>query len=278
MATNQRYSLIVEDDVIFHSDAKRLFPTYLKEIPRNWGVIYVGQLSRRVFDHDPHSVPLINLTQSLVMPWCTHAYLITHDTARFLSLHLEHLLSRSGSKHASAKHFLNSRVSEQSPWYMDPVDMKIDFFMLSVHNYYVLNHTDVHWFTFESTALVPAQLMEYSWSKNVEIELGNGNIAGDCAWGKPGYVSCEDALHLGPEDPRVACGLKSGRLPILGTGLAFQNKCKVNPFAIYGWAKNATTLPGISPSCNDLRAQIRPTNSSDRTPIDCQDVFPASSV
>lgn len=274
VASKQRRSLVVEDDVTFHSDARILFSRYLDEIPRAWGVIYIGQLSRLVFDHDPLSVPLTTLTQFSVMPWCTHAYFITFETAEFLLKHLEHLLSRSGSAFAGSKHFMNPDVSEQSPWRMNAIDMKIDFFMLSVHNYYVLNKTVPQWFTFESTALAPAKFLSYSWSKNAEIEIGNSNAGPECAWGKTLYVSCEDALMLSHDDPRRICGVESGRLPVMGTGLAYQNKCKINPFAIFGWetlARNRTANSLTVPSCEALRARLRPSETSDPTPVDCND-------
>jgi hypothetical protein len=267
VALNQSISLIVEDDVTFHSNAGVLLPEYMAKLPRRWDIVYVGQLSRVVLDHDPTSIPLTTLLQSDVMPWCTHAYLIGLDAAIFLSNHVEYILSRSGSPHALERHFLNSQAGELSPWRMNALDMKIDFFLLSVHHYYFTKRSAT-WFTFESTLDVPARYASRSWSKNNEIELGNA-AAGECAFGKPSYVSCEHGVSLTPSDSNFKCSNISLRLPLLGTGLAFQNKCKVNPFAIHAWTGDSAEL--IPPSCKVIRGKIRPTVSSEITPNSCLD-------
>ena len=134
--------------------------------------------------------------------------------------------------------------------------------MIEAHYYYFSKQTPPSWFTFESTKNVPAAFGSARWSKNGDMQLGHAN-AGRCAADKPDYVRCEAHLQASP------CGPKSRRLPLMGTGLAFQHQCREFPFALYGWTgEPERTVP---PTCAALRKRIAPSAESDLAPADCLD-------
>ena len=147
--------------------------------------------------------------------------------------------------------------------------IQIDFFMIETHRYYFSGEGSLtrrpSWFTFESTKSTPASFGRggVRWSKNGDVQLGHAN-AGRCAADQPEYVACEAALAAASP-----CGPKSRRLPIMGTGLAFQNQCRQAPFALYAWAGSAKD--SAPPTCAALRKRIAPDAASDPTPADCLD-------
>lgn len=146
--------LVLEDDVTFHAQFKTLFAQYADALPADVDVAYVGQLSRGMLatrfmtpgdcavsvrvltrrsglkssavtlDHDPDSKPLDTLIQSDVMPFTTHAYIIRRECAAFLANHLDFLLSRSGSPHATSAFYTSADAGTAFPWAMTALDLK----------------------------------------------------------------------------------------------------------------------------------------------------------
>jgi len=220
-----------------------------------------------VLDHDRASKPLTTLLQSDVAPYTTHAYLVSREGAAFLANHLEFMLARAGSPHAKLPLYLNADTPQLYPWGLTALDVKIDFFMLMAHHYFFSRAGSLTrrplWFTFESTKTTPASFGSVRWSKNGDVQLGHAN-AGRCASDKADYVPCEAALSA-----TSPCGPASKRLPIMGTGLAFQNQCRQSPFALYKWAGAAGRA--TPPTCAALRKRIAPAAGSDPTPADCLD-------
>jgi FkbM family methyltransferase len=239
------------------------------QLPADFAVAYVGQLSRVVLDHDRGSKPLKVLLQSDVAPYTTHAYLVSRDGAALLANHLQFMLARAGSPHARAPFYMNADAPQQYPWALTALDVKIDFFMIETHRYMFSREGSLtrrpSWFTFESTKALPASFGRggVRWAKNGDVQLGHAN-AGRCAADKPDYIPCEAALAAASP-----CGPSSRRLPIMGTGLAFQNQCRQQPFTLYAWAGSAKEA--VPPTCAALRKRIAPNAASDPTPADCLD-------
>ena len=221
-----------------------------------------------VLDHDRASKPLKTLLQSDVAPYTTHAYIVSRAGAAFLANHLQFVLARAGSPHARAPFYMNADAPQQYPWALTALDVKIDFYMIETHHYYFGQGSLTprpSWFTFESTKATPASFGRggLRWSKNGDVQLGHANAA-RCASDKPDYIECEAPLAAASP-----CGPSSRRLPIMGTGLAYQNQCRKNPFALYAWAGSAKKAS--PPSCAELRKRIAPDAASDPTPADCLD-------
>ena len=160
--------------------------------------------------------------------------------------------------------------------------MNADFFLLAVHRYYYSSkpHT---WFAFESTAQLPAAfsaaepdgpgLRQVTWLENADIEV-LGAAEEQCA-GLWGYASVCASLCA------RTLGRASGRMPLLGTGLAFQNRCCSEnlPFALHWWFGDAEGAAAPAPpTCAQLRARITPSPDSEATPQDCSDDTEASDV
>ncbi len=117
--------LVTEDDVTFHRQFRQLFGRFAAQLPADFDVAYVGQLSRRVLGHDASSKPLKTLLQSEVAPFTTHAYLVSRAGAAFLADHLEFLLARSGSPHSPQPYYINADTPRQQPWGMTALEMKV---------------------------------------------------------------------------------------------------------------------------------------------------------
>jgi len=271
-------ALVCEDDVSFHTSFASLFPRYFGTLPPDWAFAYVGQLRRA-------SGPVVgaNLTESEMMPWTTHAYILRSSTARLLANHYEYLLARSGSPHAPLP-FYDAHIQEATPWVLSNWELNADFLLLTIHRFYFSAQRS--WFAFESTAALPASYSPpprkggieeggigvITWVDNSDIEaldVAQKNCSG--LWGY-GSVCTSQCARL--------VGRASGRMPLLGTGLAFQNRCcsEGHPFALHWWFGGPSAQPPRPPTCAFLRARIRPTPQSEPTPADCVDESEASEV
>lgn len=254
-------ALVLEDDVTWHSDFETLLPRYLAAAPRDWRVIWLGQLRREGMGLGA-APPSERLATSGEAPWTLHAYLLTWQAAELLSRHYDFLLARGQSAHASAP-FPYSGAAELAalPWALSHRELKSDYFIGLAFHYFVPSDERRLWVSFQSTARVPARLGARSWVSGEENELGRLRRT---------RCTCEalgDAAACPAEETERL-------LPLMGAGLAYQNLCRYRRWALYNWVG----APGaaVAPSCAWLRARIAPSARSDPSPHDCvDDVYPA---
>ena len=117
---------------------------------------------------------------------------------------------------------------------------------------------------------MPAALgPNHTWVKNVDVKLGHSHGPAECRQWLDAGCAWLDKARTSP------CGFASGRLPIVGTGLAFQNKCRGRMFALRVWTGEAAAE--VVPTCAELRRLIAPSADSDPAPADCVDEAPAVS-
>jgi hypothetical protein len=244
--------LIVEEDVTFHSDFLHLWPQYEAELRNDFSVVWVGHVSQTDSIEKPLTEDLSNSTA----PWGVHAYVVTKDSAAFLSRLIEFEISRANWPQSHEPHIFTERVGKL-PWQLTVADIIVDFFTMSAHHFFYRPHKWLPksprpkpWWIFHSSRLVPARLGAMSWVQTNDILTGtySGKVA-ECS----APIDCDH-----PESYPVACG---PRLPLQGAGLAFQNQCKQNPFMLLVWAKERSALH--VPSCAELRLKIRPLGDDD---------------
>jgi hypothetical protein len=276
-STTPKGFLIVEDDVVFHKNFVSLWPQYLAELgTAPLSVVYVGQLSHNMNGNNPSLSTLVEDLTDASAPWTTHAYIVSKESATFLARLVEFLMTRAGWS-SRLQQYRFEDFLENAPWKLSAAEMKIDFFMIGAHQYFFralpelgkqggVSTQQEPWRAFRSTNSTPAILgSTHKWSRNADIEVGGsvGNIPG-CEFGGKQFVTCENPLAH-----NSTCGIRSQRLPVLGTGLAFQNNCKVSPFMLRVWTGESLSL--IVPTCNDLRTRIMQESNSDPSPFECLD-------
>ena len=266
---------MLEDDVTFHRDFLALWPRYMGGLgePPVFSFVYVGQKSLAISDANPLAQPsaILELLADKEAPWLLHAYLVSREMAAFLSRHLHGLLARAGSRHSRAE-----PLPKRAPWALDPSDINVDFYTKDViHRGFFRNQPRLRgeggaflpqWAAFQSTAEVPAALgPNRTWVKNGDVQLGSRHSTPEECWRWSGGCTWVDEARTS------ACGFASGRLPIAGTGLAFQNLCVEagRPFLLRVWTGEAAAE--AVPTCAQLRARIAPSADSDPSPEDCHD-------
>jgi hypothetical protein len=258
--------LIVEDDVLFHRDFVALWPRYTAALGE-FSVIYVGQQSTKT---QPQRDELEVLAGGSA-PWTMHAYMVSRRGAAFLARHIEFLRSRAGAP-VREPYYAGDGPVLRRPWRMEASETNVDFILIGAHHHYFglglrgAAPIGAPWYAFASTPATPAALANRAWVMNEEMEAGVRHPlnAHNCWYGSPGFVKCDDAAAL-----TSPCGAPSGRLPIVGTGLAFQNRCK-RPWMLHMWTGEAAH-PRMPFTCAALRARIAPNNDSDPATAECRD-------
>jgi hypothetical protein len=232
-------------------------------VPADWQFVWLGSLHR---DGGPVATHSLTVAHGLA-PWTLHAYLVTLDAAELLARTYEFLLERIASPHARGAYpapFATQEAIAALPLHLSYRELKSDYFVALVTHFFVRHADRPKWVAFQSTAAVPARQGERTWHDARATELGRAHhTACTCEmWGKPEVC--------GPQDV-------SQHLPIMASGLAFQNLCRYRRWALLNWV--GTPHLGKAPSCEALRQVIRPAATSDKAPHDClDDVWPAMPV
>ncbi len=250
-------ALVLEDDVVWHRDFAALLPRYLAAVPADWQCIWLGQLPRAPA---PGGEPDALTLAAGTAPWTLHAYLLSASGAELLARHYDFLLARGGSAHASAPYpFAQPEELAALPWALSFRELKSDYFTALAVHYFVASGDRHKWVALQSTRSVPAALGRRTWVRGEENELGRG---------APTRCTCE---ALGDAAACTAADL--ARLPVMGTGLAYQNLCRLRRWSLHNWL--AAPQLAKPPSCEWLRQRIKPAPGSDATPHDCvDDVYP----
>ena len=263
LLTGAPHGFFFEDDVVFHSNFVTAWHAYMALIPANFSFLYVGQLSRRY-----RSEPAPTLVQSEVMPWGAHAYIAQRSTVEFLVAFVGYIMARAKQPIATKPFWVGPELDLVPTMQLAYFDVKNDFLLNGAFEHFFADKPN-SWFTFESTEGSPAVLHKQSWRSNDEIMIA----------GQPtGPTRITDAT-LGLWDTGVRCqsflenatllAQFSGKLPVLGTGLAYQNECEDDPFLLHALAGRAEL--SSPPSCQHLRTLIRPSALSDIDKPDCLD-------
>ena len=253
-------ALVCEDDVTFHAQFGALLPRYWARVPPDWQFIWLGHLGR---DGGPVAPHALTLAHGLA-PWTLHAYLLTYDAAELLARMYEFLLERAGSPHALGVYpsqFATQEAIEELPFHLSFRELKSDYFVpVAVHFFVRPDHRD-RWVALQSTPEVPARLGKRAWHDARATELG-----------RDGATAC--TCELWGNDDVCGPGDTAARLPLMGTGLAYQNLCKYRRWALHNWLGQPQSA--VAPTCTQLRQAIAPTGGSDPTPHDCvDDVWPS---
>ena len=252
-------ALVVEDDVTFHSQFAALLPRYWARVPPDWQFIWLGHLRRDGGAVAPHA---LSISHGLA-PWTLHAYLLTYDAAELLARMYEFLLERAGSPHAVGVYpsqFATADAIEELPFHLSFRELKSDYFVALAVHFFLRPDQRAGWLALQSTPELPARVGKRTWHDARANELGRDTQT-PCIcelWGNEAVCSPGDT---------------GSRLPLMGTGLAYQNLCRYRRWALHNWL--GQPQKAAAPTCAQLRQVIAPTGGSDPTPHDCvDDVWP----
>lgn len=87
---NLDHVMILEDDCIFRDDAEQIVSDAMKQLPKNWHVLYLGCTGETKPFSKSLAIP--------IEPIHTHAYILSRAGMRWLAARITDLLSLSGSK------------------------------------------------------------------------------------------------------------------------------------------------------------------------------------
>lgn len=198
---------VFEDDVVFHTRFKELFPLYWRQVPINYEAVWIGQHAVGGVDvaceHPPTSHQAKRWYQTHHVPYTTHAMIVSKAGARRFSKAMQGIIARS----------IDSKRS------LTMLEIKIDLFLIYVHQSFLFDLTT--WVTLEPNAGNLAEWGGHSWCRLAPHEIF---FNGSC--------TCESCS---PEQ-------WPGSVPLLGSGLAFQNMCKKDRYALHKWGKNSSAV------------------------------------
>jgi len=201
---------IFEDDVVFHTNFVDLFPTYWSEVPYNYQLVWLGHLpiSGSMSCESPLSRRLFH--QNFV--WCTHAMIVSYEGAKFLARAMQGIINM-------------AIKAERIPHFSE---LKIDLFIIHAGSSFATAKDLKKWIIFDPTPTTLASWGGVSWC-NTRDFLNNYNQNGSC---------CE-TCDIGHVQRHAEQGV-----PLLGTGLAYQNLCKEDPWKLEEW--NGSREAGIN--------------------------------
>ena len=194
---------VFEDDVLFHDDFDSLFPMYWAKVPLDYEVIWVGHL---MMGGNEEICEQTNENNDLIVNgrvFCTHAMVISRKGAERLSRAMAGIIDMSIRSNRSLS------VNE----------IKIDLFLDYIRLNFVPKDELRKWLVFGSTRQFPSKWGGVSWCRNPDLF----DIL------KLKEMKCETA------DVKLLSRLANASVPIMGSGLAFQNLCRENHEAIERW-------------------------------------------
>jgi hypothetical protein len=197
LTRNLSAAWVFENDVVFHARFSELLPLYWAGVPQDYEIVYVGQ-------HPMGGVNLACETKSSVLlqqwhaPWTTHAVIVSGKGAKRLSTALKAIIQ-------------NSQDSNRSLTFQE---VKIDFFLYCVNQRFMIEKERKAWVVFDPTTAHPAEWGSHTWCRTEQHQVFYN-----------GSATCEET------DPK----LWPTQVPLLGTGLAYQNLCKKNRSALDRW-------------------------------------------
>ena len=86
---------VISPCTVFHDDFCQLVRSYWQRVPDGFAFIYLGGLARpdKVYQRDPKRLAVRNAANGTA-PWCTHAYVLSSETAGQLHRAFNFLLVR----------------------------------------------------------------------------------------------------------------------------------------------------------------------------------------
>lgn len=188
---------VFENDVIFHQDFTVLFPEYWQQVPSDFEILWLGF---HPFGGDSAHCESDNpaLVQRQQIVWTTHAMIISNKGAERLARAMRNIIGVS--------HDGNRSLTYQ--------EIKIDFFTWYVYRAFLTDAERRKWVTFQPTKRYPSRWGGHEWCR-----VPNHGIFYN------GTCTCEGC------DPKDY----PGSIPVLGTGLVYQNNCKGNRTELDKW-------------------------------------------
>eukprot|EP00966_Prymnesium_polylepis_P006097 139481-Prymnesium_polylepis.4 len=169
---------IFENDVVFHKDFCKLLPQYVRELPCDPWVVYLGGTMRNLdqnFSSIPSGVVHLGGEGPEVVPWDTHAYFISHEAAdlmvrrydySFLRMNITQLIPTPVIKADPGWDGVVTQFSKLPGKKASGVMMNAHFFMMHTYNYYSSSRMRKKWAWFDSTAAIPGQVGSNTFVKD----------------------------------------------------------------------------------------------------------------
>jgi FkbM family methyltransferase len=238
------FALVLEEDVIFHDDICNELPKVVSEMPEAWELAYMGWHPRWLESRERKRV-----TAGDVMPWTTHAYLVSQEGAQRVFRLLSYFLVQADlSEYVDPEMFANPAVDPgwtqlaQRPTksFMMPITapfIKIDFVLLSVYNFFLTDSEQKTWLTLDVSEESRYKVNGVEWDGAADWQ-GSSTCTERREKLRPGKSWCTCA-EWAKRNTECMCTTKDENLlrhdlPMLGGGLAYQHKCKEGDIEHFG--------------------------------------------
>lgn len=137
-------AFFMEDDVVFHTNIKELFPIYWHQVPNDYEFVYIGQLTRMW----PDVVSRTIIRDMPSLPFAPHFAAISNLGAR-------RILWWCRWQHWKVAH--GDKI-----W---PADVIPDIMLIQLFDTWLTAEQKSKWLTFESTVGIPAEYSGLSWTE-----------------------------------------------------------------------------------------------------------------
>ena len=195
---------IFEDDVVAHEDFATLFPRYWATVPADYEVIWLGHLP--IYGSVACENAFTNRLLHEDFVWCTHAMIISKAGAERLASAMRGILEMSS-------------IAERIP---HKYELNIDLFLNYVGEFF-LPHSERHnWVIFDAAGTSMSSWGGHKWCTSTDFAMEEFNYNGTC---------CETC------DMDAVRAVTSVGVPLMGTGLVYQNLCKIDPWRLEDWKK-----------------------------------------
>jgi hypothetical protein len=213
---------IFEDDVVFHEDFKTAFPLYWSHVPDDYEVVWVGYKPEYHGEIEECSLRVskaetfVPVTPYSGIELTTHAMIVSLQGAKRLAKAMRGLLDM------NVKANRNPFVLELG-W--------IDRFLQYVGTTFLPEEDRHRWVVFRPATQYAAQWDGYFWCEDNDWEgaLRKADLEG--------FPCCE---MCSKDQWALVQSFLDSPVPLRGTGLAYQNLCKIDPWRLetFRWAKS----------------------------------------
>lgn len=140
--------------------------------------------------------------------WCTHAMVISAAGAERLAMGMQGVIE-------------TSRLADRVP---NKYDMHSDIFLNFVGRWFLPRAERRKWVAFDATPDHLAAWGGYQWCESTDFYTSSP---------RNNNGSCCESCHM----PSVRASARTP-VPLMGTGLIYQNLCKRDPWRLEGWRKD----------------------------------------
>jgi hypothetical protein len=201
---------VFEDDIVFHKKFNGLLQSYWQLVPADFEVVYLG-MCPPWYGNNEKALACKLGSPAMLHPGfvqCTHALVVSRRGAARLSQAMNGLLKL-------------ALAAERKP---DVSEIRIDNFLNYVGRTFLPAHQRHRWIVFDTPHDKLSEWGDFKWCEPPEFE----------------YLEYEHDLRFCCEkcsetQRQTLQNLTATPIPLRGSGLVFQNLCKLDPWKLENW-------------------------------------------